>query len=196
MATSETPRTKLLALVTLCAAMTGMTGMIACDKSGGTKAPGGTYADLGITLTSLDDEDISVISETAGDVHVLAFWATWCIPCIGELAQMQGVHDRLESRGLNVYAITIDGPDTMSRVPGFAAQEKWTFPVMYDPDTQVLARYNPKGDIPFYVVLDADGNILKSHQGYVKGDMVELEKFLNEKLPAADSAAPAAPAAE
>ncbi|MFV8750973.1 peroxiredoxin family protein [Nannocystaceae bacterium ST9] len=186
MATSEIP--KLLVLVSLaCALATG------CDKSG-TKSPGGgggSYADLGITLTSLDDEDITVASETAADVHVLAFWATWCIPCVGELAQMQGVYDRLASRGLKIYAISIDGPDTMSRVPGFASQEKWTFPVMYDPDTQVLARFNPKGDIPFYVVLDADGNILKSHQGYVKGDMVELEKFLNEKLPAAAGAAAA-----
>jgi hypothetical protein len=47
----------------------------------------------------------------------------------------------------------------------------------------LLARYNPKGDIPFYVVLDADGNILQSHQGYVKGDEVKLEQFLTEQLP-------------
>jgi peroxiredoxin len=166
----------LLATMTV-AALSG------CEKSGGTTSPsGGT--DLGITLSSLDDEDITITSETPNDVHVLAFWATWCIPCIGELAQMQGVYDRLSPRGLKIYAISTDGPDTISRVPGFVSQEKWTFPVLYDSDTQVLARYNPKGDIPFYVVLDAKGNILKSHQGYVKGDMVELEKFLTERLPA------------
>jgi hypothetical protein len=69
-------------------------------------------------------------------------------------------------------------------VPGFASQEGWTFEVLYDPETALLARYNPKGDIPFYVILDADGKILKSHQGYVKGDEVELEKFLEERLSA------------
>jgi peroxiredoxin len=169
----------------LLATMT-VAALFGCEKSGGTTSPGGGGAELGITLSTLDDEDYTITSESPDNVHVLAFWATWCIPCIGELAQMQLVYDRLSSRGLKIYAISTDGPDTISRVPGFAAQEKWTFPVLYDSDTQVLARYNPKGDIPFYVVLDGQGNILKSHQGYVKGDMDVLEKFLGEKLPAAE----------
>ena len=178
---------KFLACATLCAAFSlTSTG---CDKSsGGTNSPaaGGAYADLGITLSDLDDDDITITSATKDDIHVLAFWATWCIPCIGELGQMKGVYDNLQARGLKIYAISIDGPDTMSSVPGYAQQQSWNFPVLYDPDTRVLARFNPKGVIPFYVVLDADGNILKSHQGYVKGDMTELEQFLNERLPPAE----------
>lgn len=162
---------------------------LACDSgSGGTNSPngasaGGSYAELDITLTDLEDEDITVTSATADSIHVLAFWATWCVPCTGELAKMTGVYERLKSRGLNIYAVSIDGPDTMSRVPGFASGEGWPFPVLYDSDTQIMARYNPKGDIPFYVVLDADGTVLKTHQGYVKGDVVKLEQFLDEKLP-------------
>jgi peroxiredoxin len=163
-----------------------------CDKGSGsgsgssTKAPasGGSHAELGITLPDLDDDDVTITSETSHDVHVLAFWATWCVPCTGELAKMSGIYERLQDRGLKIYAISIDGPDTISRVAGYASQERWPFPVLYDSDTQIMARYNPKGDIPFYVVLDADGNILKSHQGYVKGDDVKLEQFLDESLPA------------
>jgi len=47
----------------------------------------------------------------------------------------------------------------------------------------VLARFNPSGDIPFYVVLDANGTVLKTHQGYVDGDVKILEDFLDERLP-------------
>jgi peroxiredoxin len=155
-----------------------------CDKTGNTSAPSDSYADLGISLTDLSDEEVSLISKTKNDVHLLAFWATWCVPCVGELAEMQKIYDRLSPKGLQVYAISIDGPDSISRVPGFASQENWTFPVLYDPETALLARYNPKGDIPFYVILDADGNILKSHQGFVKGDEAELGKFLDERLSA------------
>jgi peroxiredoxin len=155
-----------------------------CDSGGSTTAPSDVYADLGITLNDLDAEAFTLVSKTKSDVHVLAFWATWCVPCVGELAKFQEIHERLEQKGLRIYGISTDGPDTTSRVPGFASQEGWTFPVLYDPETELLARYNPKGDIPFYVILDADGNILKSHQGYVKGDEVELEKFLEEHLSA------------
>jgi peroxiredoxin len=170
-------------LVSACLGLFTPLGVVGCD-GGATATPSDVYANLGISLANLDGGETELVSKTKDDVHVLAFWATWCVPCVGELAKMQGIHDRLSSRGLNIYAISTDGPDTISRVPGFASQEKWTFPVLYDPETALLARYNPKGDIPFYVILDADGNILQSHQGYVKGDEVKLEQFLTEQLPA------------
>lgn len=172
----------------------GFAPVLGCDQPAGettspdagakASAKSGPYAELDITLPDLDDDDVTLTSDSADTVHILAFWAIWCLPCTAELAKMKGMYDRLEPRGLKIYAVSIDGPDTMSRVPGFAAQEGWRFPVLYDSDTEILARYNPKGDIPFYAVLDAEGNIIKTHQGYVKGDVIELEQFLDQRLPA------------
>ena len=175
-------------------------GLVGCEKSGGGTTNPNAYAELDITLPDLEDDDITLTSATANDVHLLAFWAIWCVPCTAELAKMVGMHDRLKDKGLHLYAVSIDGPDTISRVPGFASQERWQFPVLYDSATEIMGRYNPKGDIPFYVILDADGNIIKTHQGYVKGDVVELEKFLTARLesasgaPAEDAPAEDAPA--
>lgn len=186
--------TSTRSLSLLVAAAFATAPVMACDQpatdtntpADGAKAAASTgpYAELDITLPDLDDDDVTLTSDSADTVHILAFWAIWCLPCTAELAKMKGMYDRLEPRGLKIYAVSIDGPDTMSRVPGFAAQEGWRFPVLYDSDTEILARYNPKGDIPFYAVLDANGNIIKTHQGYVKGDVIELEQFLDERLPA------------
>ena len=46
----------------------------------------------------------------------------------------------------------------------------------------MLTRFNPRGDIPYYVVLDAQGKVLKEHQGYMTGDMEELQAFLDGVL--------------
>jgi peroxiredoxin len=154
----------------------------ACDAPA-TTPPGTQHADLGITLTSIEDEEVTVISTTDHDVHVLMFWATRC-PCFPELGLLNQIYARLEDRGLHVYAISVDDPSSISRVPGIVAQEQWTFPVLYDPDTRIMARYNPKGDIPFYVVLDADGNVIKTHQGLVKGDFEAFEESLVDALTA------------
>ncbi len=175
-------KTTTVALLTALA----LTGLGGCDTQPETAVPKTGNAngcgELGITLPDLDDEDISIASADANELHLLAFWAIWCVPCTAELAKMKGMYERLHPRGLNIYAISIDGPDTMSRVPGFAAQEGYEYPVLYDSDTAVMGRYNPKGDIPFYVILDGSGNIVKTHQGYVKGDVIELEKFLTARL--------------
>ena len=54
--------------------------------------------------------------------------------------------------------------------------------MLLDRETQVLTRFNPRGDIPYYVVLDANGKILKDHQGYMTGDMDDLAAFLDSVL--------------
>lgn len=184
-----------IALVALGLAALGLAALAGCGERGGqtrhptsgtstTAAKAGGYADLGITLADLDDEEVAIVSATADDLHVLVFWGTYCLPCIGQLANLQGVYDRLGPEGVHVYAISVDGPDTIARVPGVAAREGWTFPVLFDPDTAVMSRWNPKGDCPFYVVLNAEGHVLETHQGYVKGDVAALESFLGEQLAA------------
>jgi len=175
--------TRTLGFLTLALALTGCAA-----GAGGTTAdtakPGATtYRELGITLPDLDEADFQIVSKTKDDVHVLAFWAVWCSPCQSELAQLQVLWKEMRERGLNVYAVSIDGPDTQARVAGFASSEGYEFPVLLDRETEVLSSYNPKGDVPFYVVLDADGQVIKSHQGYVKGDIEGLRAFLDERLP-------------
>jgi peroxiredoxin len=166
------------------------------SADGGSTAAAGPYKTLDITLPDINEDDYTIVSKTKDDLHILCFWAVWCTPCQAELKKMGPMWEKMKDRGLNVYAVSTDGPDTASRVAGFAQQEGYPFPVLMDRDTEVLAKYNPKGDIPFYVILDADGNVVKSHQGYVKGDMPVLEAELDKMLPAAGGAAPedAAPA--
>ncbi|GEM_PF-324800 len=175
----------------------GAEASTATDGAGGACGDrSGTYKELEIMLPDINDDDVTITSKTDHDLHILCFWAVWCTPCQAELAKMGPMWEEMKDRGLNIYAISIDGPDSTSRVPGFAQSQGYKFPVLLDRETEVLAQYNPKGDIPFYVILDADGNVVKSHQGYVKGDMVGLKKYLDTTLPKCDAEGADAPAAE
>jgi len=141
------------------------------------------YRELGIILHDVDDANFEIVSKTEHDLHVLAFWAVWCTACRTMIPELEVLWKDMRHRGLNVYAVSIDGPDTQAQVAGLAIAEGYEFPVLLDRETAVLSSYNPKGDIPFYVVLDADGQAIRSHQGYVAGDMVSLRSFLDERLP-------------
>jgi len=160
-------------------ALAGALGTAGCDRSS-TAVPNGDS--LGIILPSIDGADVSLAATNEHEVFVLAFWATWCQPCQSELTKMQGMYDERAGKGLQLYGVSIDGPDTQSEVVSWSRREGYTFPVLLDAETEILGRYNPKGDIPFYVVLDASGNVLRSHQGYVDGDVTELGHFVDELL--------------
>ena len=151
------------------------------DASASAKG-GEVYKELDITLPDINGDDVTLTSRTKNDVHVLCFWAVWCTPCQAELAQIQPMWKELKDKGLNVYAVSTDQPDTAARVVAFAEQAGYEFPVLMDRDSAVLGRYNQSGEIPFYVILDADGQKLKEHQGYTKGDEKELRAYLDQLL--------------
>jgi peroxiredoxin len=146
-------------------------------------APAGDREGLDIALPDLQGQLVRPAAATESDVFVLAFWATWCQPCQQELSQMNTTLVAMKSRGLQVYAISIDGPDTMAQVVPWVEREAYSFPVLLDRETQVLTRYNPRGDIPYYVVLDAKGKVIDDHQGYMAGDVDALAGELEKLLP-------------
>jgi peroxiredoxin len=151
--------------------------LVACATSSG-----GTSRGLDISLPDTTGQFVTPQAESEGDVFVLAFWATWCQPCQQELTKMSAMYREMQGRGLRIYAISIDGPDTAAQVVPWVEREGYPFPILLDRETQVLTRFNPRGDLPYYVVLDAQGKILKDHQGYMTGDMEELERFLDGVL--------------
>ena len=157
--------------------------LTACAGSGaaGSSSPSGSGG-IDITLPDLSGAMVTPTAEAEGDVFVLAFWATWCQPCQQELTKMNKMYPGMKPRGLEIYAIAIDGPDTAAQIGPWVQREGYEFPVLLDRETQVLTRFNPRGDIPYYVVLDANGRVLKEHQGYMTGDTEELEAFLHTVL--------------
>lgn len=146
-------------------------------------APAEDREGLDIALPDLQGQIVRPAAQGEADVFVLAFWATWCQPCQQELSQMNAMLGALAPRGLHVYAISIDGPDTMAQVGPWVQREAYGFPVLLDRETQVLTRYNPRGDIPYYVVLDAKGKVIDDHQGYMAGDVDVLAGELEKILP-------------
>jgi peroxiredoxin len=138
---------------------------------------------LDLTLPDVHGNMVTPTAETGEETFVLVFWATWCQPCQQELTAMNRLYEAQKARGLRVYAISIDGPDTAAQVVPWVEREGYRFEVLLDRETEVLTRYNPRGDIPYYVVLAADGKILKDHQGYMSGDIEELTAFLETVLP-------------
>jgi peroxiredoxin len=161
----------------------------ACAAQPDRGTPGAPQPDAGgldLALPDLEGALVTPTAQTGQEVFILAFWATWCQPCQQELTKMSSLYDERHERGLQIFAINVDGPDTAAQVSPWAQREGYPFPVLLDRETQVLTRYNPRGDIPYYVVLDAQGKILMDHQGYMTGDIEELATFLDGVLPRAE----------
>lgn len=140
----------------------------------------GCSPSLDFSLPDLDGNEVR--PRTDGGVVVLAFWATWCKPCQLELAEMNEMYLRLHPRGLELYAISVDGPDTVDDVEPWAQTNRYAFPVLLDSRSRVFGRFNPSGSIPYLVVFNAAGERIDTRRGYNPRGVAQLEAFLDTQL--------------
>jgi peroxiredoxin/YHS domain-containing protein len=118
-----------------------------------------------------------------GQVVLLDFWATWCMPCRKSMPELQALHDRYASRGLTVIGVSIDegGP---AKVQRYVRSKKFTYPiVMDDAKSPAWDAYKVKA-IPAAFLLDREGRIVAQWTGSPANPR-DLEQAL-EKLLAVD----------
>lgn len=115
------------------------------------------------------------LSDYRGQVVLLNFWATWCVPCAAELPHLQRLYQQYRDQGFVVLAISMDGPETSAAVDTHARRYGLTFPVLLDEETRVVGVYNPKRTAPFTVMLGHDGAVAGTREGYTAGDEIAIE---------------------
>lgn len=137
---------------------------------------------IDFALQDIDGRTVRLSDHLGKSVIVVDFWATWCVPCVKELAHFQRFHDLYKDQGLLILAITVDGPESVSMVRPFVNRYKYTFPILLDTDSRVIALYNPRVVMPYTVIIGRDGKIRTVHQGYSLGDEKRLEAEIQEAL--------------
>jgi cytochrome c biogenesis protein CcmG/thiol:disulfide interchange protein DsbE len=102
----------------------GLTGWFARDARADDLRVGGPAPVA--TLVTLDDRRIST-AQLRGDVVILTFWATWCVPCREELPLLSAYATRHREAGLKVLGFTLDTPEKLPEVKQIS--ESLSFPV-------------------------------------------------------------------
>jgi peroxiredoxin len=115
-------------------------------------------------------------------VILLNFWATWCIPCAKEFPHLQRLQDQYQDRGLQIFAVSVDGPERQAKVSSFIGRYGYTLRVLLDTESKVVSLYNPRLILPYTVLIDKSGRIRYVHQGYSPGDETSLEQKISALL--------------
>jgi peroxiredoxin len=138
----------------------------------GSSAQESTVADF--SAVTLNGETVS-LSEYLKDGPVyLNFWATWCEPCKAELKMLKPLAEKFRERGLTVLTVNTDDPKTSARVKAYVRSQKYTFPILLDPDGRIFKLMNGS-QVPFGVLIGRNGAVISRHTGYFAGDERSLE---------------------
>lgn len=115
-----------------------------------------------------------------GKPIVIGFWATWCKPCMEELAAInENFSDWKEETGVRYIAVSIDDSRSSRRVAPLVKSKGWEFEVFLD-ENQDFKRAMNVNNPPHTILLNGKGEIVWEHNGYAPGDEKKLYQKIKE----------------
>jgi peroxiredoxin len=128
------------------------------------------------TLKSLKGSNLK-LSEMAGNVVLINFWASWCGPCREEMPLLNDLHNKYEALGFTVLGVNVE--EDLNGALGFLGNTPVDFPVLLDSTNQVSKQYQVIA-MPTTVMVDRDGNMRYLHKGYKSGDEAKYRDMVKK----------------
>jgi peroxiredoxin len=144
---------------------------------------------MDFSLQSTEGKTVRLSDYTGKSVVLIDFWSTTCDPCMMEMPHLVDLYKAHKDEGFVVLAVSLDGPESLADVNRVVHDKGMVFPVLLDQETTVVSRFNPKRELPFWVLIDKSGNIVQKRGGYQSGD----EKLVTSAVEKALQAAKAKP---
>ncbi len=169
----------LLALVSFSAAIvviaTAIPSLMARWSSEHVSRPAPSFS----FITTLDGKPVTS-TELHGRVVVLAFWASWCVPCRQELPDLQKVYEQYQGNS-QVAFYAVGGPwgdDTAEKESTFAKKMRFNVPLAFD--SHGTAKALGVSVFPSLIILDGAGRIRMVHSGYDASE--HLTRYVSKEI--------------
>ncbi len=107
------------------------------------------------TLRTLDGQRVT-LSSLRGQVVLINFWATWCIPCQAEMPAIQHAYDARKGSGFTVLGVNLNEPD--KDVQAYVTRLGINFPVLLDAGDAISTMYRVRG-YPTSFFVDRGGTV-------------------------------------
>jgi cytochrome c-type biogenesis protein len=123
-----------------------------------------------VELKTLDGQPFR-LSELRGQVVLLNFWATWCVPCRSEIPELNAMQRDLGGRGFAVVGVSTH--DTAEEVRAFQQDLQQDYKVLLG-TTDAATRFGVV-PLPTTFVIDREGRIRQTITGERKRAQFEKE---------------------
>lgn len=135
-----------------------------------------------LLATKLSDSEgkSQALSQWKGKILVVNFWATWCAPCVKEMPELSAFQQEMASKNVQLLGIGIDDAASIS---AFRKKHPVQYPLFVaGMEGSDLASNlgNDGGALPYTVLIDRDGHVVKSFAGTVK--LAELKAQIQKLL--------------
>jgi len=109
------------------------------------------------------------LSDYAGKPLIVNFWATWCIPCIEEMPELEKFYHLKRGEGLELLMINVKESHVL--VEKFIRRNNFSFTVALDEEGKATDEFQVFG-LPCTFFIDKNGVILNRHMGRITKEIL------------------------
>ena len=120
------------------------------------------------------------LSDMAGKVILLDFWASWCPTCQSSLAWLKTLKNRYPSNQFEIVTVNLDAE--RENAEKLLNKLGATLSVAYDPKGRVAENYKIPG-MPTSYLIDKQGKIISIHVGSSDLERDSIEKGIGDLVP-------------
>lgn len=103
------------------------------------------------------------LSDHRGQVVLLDFWGTWCIPCKRSSPEVQKVHQDYKERGVKVFGLAVRERDDDNPI-AYMKENNYTYGLLLRAD-DVARQYRVRA-YPTFIVIGREGEIVHIESGF------------------------------
>ncbi|MEW8292323.1 MAG: TlpA disulfide reductase family protein [Candidatus Thiodiazotropha endolucinida] len=103
--------------------------------------------------------------------YIISFWATWCVPCIKELPDLQRAAEILDDE--NIAILTVNSGESREVIEQFLVQRSVTLPVLLDQDSSMLRQWRVLA-LPTSYIVNAKGQVVARVVGGIDWDELSI----------------------
>ena len=134
-----------------------------------------------LKIRLIDGSDISLNEFYKDGPLLIDFWATWCVPCKKLMKYLNQYHQEYRNEGFKVLMINTDSPRSIGKVKSYIKSQNYKFFVGVDPNKVISKKLNSIV-MPTTILINQSGDIVWRHQGYIKGEEIQIKKQIESLL--------------
>lgn len=115
-----------------------------------------------IEFEAIDGSKAS-LKQNKGNVILVNFWASWCLPCLEEMPQLKMLENHFGSKGFILFAINVE-EQPREKVKNKISRDTMPLNLIYNVAASYLGPYKVKS-LPLSILIDKESKIYKVYSG-------------------------------
>ena len=120
------------------------------------------------------------LSDFRGKWVLVKFWASWCMPCLAELPELEAFHNKHKESDAVVLGVNMESIE-LEKLRTFVKEKAVTFPIV-QMEPAATTPFGPVYGMPTSYLINPKGEVAARETGVLTAEMIEsfIDKYTND----------------